>query len=153
MNAPSTAREALIVEALGDVATLLERVEVLTSSMEVARLAMDNAGAELGDRLKNFESGLSSVTQQVRAKAVEHIVRRAAESTSLTIEKQARAMNTAARLAFSTQVDSSLAQLATTLRQALHRVDRPWDVWLTHAATAAASAVITWAVVAWVATR
>jgi len=43
MNQPTTVREALIVEALGDVALLLDRVDSLTSSMEVGRLALAHA--------------------------------------------------------------------------------------------------------------
>lgn len=148
MNRPATAREALIVEALGDVALMLDRVESLTSSMEASRLALANTNAELGDRLKAFEAGLSSITQQAKARAVEHIIRRAADATSSAIDTQARAMNEAARLAFSTHVDSNLARLTTTLQQVLRRVDRPWDTWLTHAATAVASAALPWFVAA-----
>ena len=144
MNRPATAREALIVEALGDVALLLDRVESLMSSMEVGRLALVNANAELGDRLEAFEAGMTSLTQQAKASVVEHIVRRTREATSVSIETQARAMNAAARLAFAAQVDSNLARLATSLQQVISRVDRPWDVWLTHAATAAISAAVTW---------
>jgi hypothetical protein len=144
MTGPNTAREALIVEALGDVAHLLDRVESLSSSMEAGRLALANANAELGDRLKAFEAGVASLTQQAKARVVEHIVRRTGEATSEAIETQARAMNAAARLAFSAQVDSNLARLTATLQQVIHRVDRPWDLWLTHAATAAVSAAITW---------
>jgi hypothetical protein len=147
MNGQTTAREALIVEALGEVAILLDRIESLTSSMEVGRLALANASAELGDRLKAFEAGIASVSQKVQASAAEQLVRRAVKATSDSIEMQTRAMNTAARLAFSAQVDSNLARLAASLQQVLRRVDRPWDVWLTHAATAAASAAVTWWVV------
>jgi hypothetical protein len=144
MNAPSTAREALIVEALGDVAALLDRVEALTFSMEAARLALDNAGSELSNRLKDFEAEVSAVTQQVKLKAVEHIARRVGEATNIAIETQTCAMNSAARLAFSAQVDSNLARLISSLQQVLQRVDRPWDLWLTHAATAATSTGVTW---------
>ena len=148
MNGPSTAREALIVEALGEVALLLERVESLASSMEASRLALANANAELGDRLRAFEAGVSSITQQVKTRAVEHILQRAADATRSAIETQAQAMNEAARLAFSTQVDSNVARLATTLQQVTKRVDRPWDTWLTHAATAIVSAMLPWFVAA-----
>jgi phage shock protein A len=147
MNGPTTAREALIVEALREVAHLLDRIESLPSSMEVGRLALANASAELGDRLKAFEAGIASVSQKVQASAAEQLVRRAVKATSDSIETQTRAMNAAARLAFSTQVDSTLARLTASLQQVLHRVDRPWDLWLTHAATAAASAAVTWWVV------
>ena len=147
MSGPATAREALIVEVLGEVALLLERIESLTSSMEVGRLELANAGAHLDSRLEAFELGTASVAQQVQVKAIEHIIRRTGKATSDSIELQARAMNAAARLTFSAQVDSNLTRLTHALQQALHRVDRPWDVWLTHAATATVSAALTWWVV------
>ena len=147
MSDPTTAREALIVEVLGEVALLLDRIESLSSSMEVGRLGLANASAELDSRLKAFELGTASVAQQVQVKAIEHIVRRTGKATSDAIELQARAMSAAARLAFSAEVDSNLARLTHSLQQALHRVDRLWDLWLTHAATAAVSAAFTWWVV------
>jgi len=153
MNRPSTAREALIVEALGEVASLLDRVESLTSSMEAGRLALANASAELDHRLKDFQGATTAMTQQVQARAIDHIVRRTGKATTDSIEAQARAMSSAARLAFSTQVDSTLGRLNQSLHEAVHRVDRPWDLWLTHAATAAVSAVLTWWVVSSFAVR
>lgn len=147
MSDPATAREALIVEALGEVALLLDRVESLSSSIEVGRLGLANASAQLDSRLRAFELGTASVAQQVQVKAIEHIIRRTGKATSDSIELQARAMNAAARLAFSAEVDSNLARLTHSLQQVLHRVDRPWDLWLTHAATAAVSASFTWWVV------
>lgn len=147
MRGLNTAREALIVEALGDVARLLDRVEALPSSMEAARLALADASTELSDRLKAFEGEIASLTQQAKVKVVEHVVRCTNEAARASIETQARAMSAAARLAFSSQVDSNLARLTTTLQQVIRRVDSPWDLWLTHAATAAVSAAITWWVV------
>ena len=144
MSQPSTAREALIVEVLGEVARLLDRVDSLNSSMEVGHLALANASEELGERLKVFEVSTASVAKRVQASAVEHIIKRAGKVASESIDSQARAMNAAARLAFSGQVESDLARLATSLHQVIHRVDRPWDLWLTHAATAGVSAAVTW---------
>lgn len=144
MNRPTTAREALIVEALGDVARLLDRVESLTFSMEVGRLALAKANVELGERLTSFETAMSSITHQAKTRAVEHIVRRTGEVARESIETQTRAMNEAARLVFAEQVDPMLGRLSASLRQFVQRVDRPWEVWLTHAATAAVSAAVTW---------
>ena len=76
-------------------------------------------------------------------RAIEHILKRTGKATSDSIELQARAMSAAARLAFSEQVHPELARLSAALRKAIERVDRPWDVWLTHAATAAISAAVT----------
>ena len=151
MSEPSTAREALIVEALGSVASLLDRIELTTSSMETSRIALANASAELGDRVEKFEAGTASVAQQVQVRAIEHILKRTATATSDSIELQARAMSAAARLAFSQQVNAELARLSAALRQAIERLDRPWDLWLTHAATAAISAAVTgWVVTSFV---
>ena len=143
---PTTAREALIAEALGEVALLLDRVEALTSSMEVGRLALANAKAELADGLKAFEIAISSVTQHAKVKAIEHIVRRTGEATTLSIEVQTRAMSEAARQAFTAQFDSTLARLTASVEQLIEREGRPWELWLTHVATAVASAVLTWLV-------
>ncbi len=153
MSGLATAREALIVEALGEVARVVDRVESLTSAMDEGRLALADANAELGERLKAFEAGMASVTQHVKARAVEHIVRRTTEATHLAIDAQTRAMNAAARQAFSAQVDANLARLTSSLQQAVQRVDRAWDLWLTHAATAAVSAALTWWVISSLAVR
>ena len=149
MNGPSTAREALIVEALGDVALLLDRVESLRSSMEAGRQALASANAEFADRLKAFEVAMASVTQHAKVKAVEHIARRTGEVTKISIEAQTRAMSEAARLAFSAQLGAPLARLTATVQRLIQRVDRRWELWLTHAATAVASAVLTWFVAVW----
>ena len=146
MNGPTTAREALIVEALGEVALLIDRVEALTSSMEVGRLALSDASAQLSGRLNAFETRMASVTQQVQTRAIEHIVRRTGQAASDAIESQASAMRTAARLAFSGEVDSQVACLTRALQRASERADRPWEHWLTYVATAVASAVVTWLV-------
>lgn len=144
MNRPTTAREALIVEALGDVARLLDRVESLQSSMDAGRRALVQANAALGDRLNAFETRMSSITQQAKVKAVEHIVQRTNDATRQSIDAQTRAMNEAARLAFTEQLNPTLGRLTESLQLLVQRVDRPWDFWLTHAAAAASSAALTW---------
>jgi len=81
MNRAGTAREALIVEALGDVALL-----------------------------QAFDTSLSSMTQQAKSKAIEHIVRRTGEAARQSIETQTRAMNEAARLAFMGQAEATFVR-------------------------------------------
>ena len=149
MNRPTTAREALVVEALGDVARLLERVESLQSSMDARRLALAQANAQFGDRLEAFEARMSSITQHAKIKTMEHIVQRTNEATRQAIEAQTRAMNEAARLAFADQLNPTLGRLVESLQQLVQRVDRPWEFWLSHAATAVSSAALTWSVVSW----
>jgi hypothetical protein len=153
VNRPSTAREALIVEALGDLAGLLDRVEASTSKMQEARQAMTVTGALLLDRLAAFETGMSSIEQRARTKAVEHIIHRTSEAARHSIDLQTRAMSDAARTAFRTQVDATLTRLTGSLQRIARQADRPWDLWLTHAATAASSAVVTLLIAWWFASR
>jgi hypothetical protein len=58
-------------------------------------------------------------------------------------------MASAARLAFSEQADSNLARLSKLLGQVVHRVDRPWETWMAHVATAVASSLVTCSIYSW----
>lgn len=144
MNPPTTAREALIAEALGDIAHLLDRVESLNSAMDSRRVGLEQASAQLDARLGAFGAGMASITHQAKTKVVEHILQRTGEAARQTADVQTRAMEEAARLAFAAQVEPMLARVNASFRQIAHRVDRPWELWLTHAATAAVSAAATW---------
>ena len=144
MNGPSNAREALIVEALGDVANLLERVETVTAAMESGRLAMTNATAELSGRLRAFDRELTQITQVAKTRVVEHIVKRAVQATDEAVATQVRAMHVAARVAFAEEAYSQLARLGSSVEQLTRRVARPWAFWLTHLATATSTAIATW---------
>jgi hypothetical protein len=148
MNRPSTAREALIVEALGEVARLLDRVESLLSSTDAGTRALEQADAGLHARLTAFEAAMSRLTQQAKVRTVEHILQRTGEATRHSIEAQTRAVNEAVRLACSEQIEPAVARLVVTLQRFIERAGRTWEFWLTHAATAISSAALTW----WVAT-
>jgi len=143
MNGPATAREALIAEALGDVARLLDRIESLRISMEAARQTLEQADAQRAERLKAFDAGTSTLTQRAKLGMAQYIAHCAAEATRQSIEAQSRALHEAARLAFTQQFDPTMARFTALLRQLVQRADRRWDHWLTHAATAAASVVLT----------
>ena len=149
MTPPSSAREALIVEALGEVARLLDRVEALTLSLEAARIALDSASSQLHGDLKSLGADLRVVTHQAKFSVVEHVLKRVNKAASDSMAAQTQAMAAAARLVFSEQANSNLSRLCKLLQQVVHRVDRPWEIWMTHAATAGASAFLTWCVYSW----
>ena len=153
MTSLTSAREALIAEALGDIAQLLDRVESLTSSMDSRRLGLEHASTQLDARLGAFGVDMSAITHQAKTKAVEHILQRTGESARQSVEAQTRAMHEAARLAFAAQVEPTVAQVNTLFRKCAGRVDRSWDFWLTHAATAAVSATFTWFLTSTIAVR
>jgi hypothetical protein len=146
MNRPNTAREVLVAEVLGEVAHLLERVEALTPAMRDATQAMTHASDELGGRLGAFEDRMTVIAENAKTVVLEHIVRRGNELTRHMLAEQSQAMSTAARTLFNTEFGASQHRLAALLQPVAERLQRPWDSWLTHAATAATASAATWAV-------
>lgn len=149
MTHPSSAREALIVEALGHVAQLLDRVDALTLSVDAARIALEDASAQLQSDLKVLDADIQVVTHQAKVAVVEHVLKRVNKAAGEVIATQAQAMAAAARLAFSEQADSNFPRLIKLLQSALQRIERPWEVWMTHAATACASGFLCCCVYSW----
>lgn len=147
MNRPTTAREALIVEALGDVAHLVGRVEALAPAMDEARRALDQASAGLARQAETFERKMSALAENAQTQAVRHIARRTDALTRDSMDTQARAMAEAARALFAAEVHPALQHLALPLRQMVARLDRPWLPWLSHAATAVVASIVTSAVI------
>jgi uncharacterized membrane-anchored protein len=152
MNGTSSAREALIAEALGEMAALIDRVEAVGPALDGSRLALVHASAELAGQVTAFESRMAGITENAKVQAVKHIARRTDEITRVSAEAQTRAMEEAARMLFRTEVGPALQRVAMPLRHLAdlaHRGAHPWQQWLTHAATAVAASALTWALAAW----
>ncbi|MEO8124295.1 MAG: hypothetical protein ABI633_09620 [Burkholderiales bacterium] len=144
MNGPSSAREALIAEALGEVGQLLDRVETLSSSLDAGRAGLVHASATLDQRLSVFDAGMTHFTQHAKATAVEHIVRRTNEVARQSIELQTRTMHEAARTAFGTELSPTMLQLRAAMQSLIERRQRYWELWLTHLAAAVTASTATW---------
>lgn len=137
MTRPSTTREALIVEALGEAATLIRQVEALALDRSCQALVDAHSGLE--GQLATFESQVMALTEKAKVQAVKHIIVRTDEAARRTIELQSRAMSDAARVAFGAELGATLQRI-----QALHeRPGRRLEQWLTHAAAAATASAIT----------
>jgi hypothetical protein len=141
---PGTAREALIAEAIGDVAHLLDRVDALTQGMEGARRALAAAAIDLSRQLASVDARLTVVTEKMKTHAVEHIVRRTNEVAAQSLDDQKRAMADAARTLFDQEIGTRLTGLCGSLQRLIQRADRPWVRWGTHAATALVTAAASW---------
>lgn len=152
MSGPNTAREAFIVETLGEVAALIDRVEAVAPALDASRLALINASAELAGQVTAFERRMAGITENVKVQAVKHIARRTDELARSSLEAQTRAMEEAARMLFRTEVGPALQRVMLPLRHLAdlaQRGARPWEHWLTHAATAVAASALTWTLAAW----
>jgi len=155
MTAPNTAREVLIAEAIGELGRLLDRAEALHPQMAASHQALVSAhaqlAAQLAEQLAAFDAQLTALTEKAKAAAVRHILARTDEAARRSVDTQTRVMVEAAQAAFKAEVEPALRRLVTSLQRLMDQVDRPWDLWLTHAATAASSAVtsaaVTWFIV------
>jgi hypothetical protein len=146
MSRPPTAREALIAEMLGDVARVLDRVEVLIPALERARV-------DLADQLANFEGQMVLLTEKAKLSTAEHIARRTRESTANAVRLQTQAMSESARAVFGTEMAAACRHLVQPLEQLRHRLERPSRQWFvcSMAAVAAslASCALTWLLMTW----
>jgi hypothetical protein len=148
MTHPSTAREALIVDALDEAAKLIRQVEALVPALDQSRQGLADAHSALAGQLAAFEREVAALTEKAKVQAVKHILARTDEAAKRSIELQGQAMADAARVAFGADLGAALQRL-----QSLHeRSGRRWEPWLTHAAAAATASAATWtlAVMLWV---
>lgn len=141
MDRSSTAREALVAELIGDLATLLERVDTLTPAIDDARLKMTAAAHELASGVGPFKAHVAGIAAQAQRSSVQYIVSRTNEAAAKLLEAQTQAMTASARAIVDKEVGPPLRQLARDLEQLVTDTRRRWDTWLIHAATAAASAI------------
>ena len=132
----ATAREALIVEVIGDVAKLIDRVEALTPAMNASREKLAAVAIRLGGDLEPFKARLVQAVTQTENAAVEHVRRCTAQIAAESMRKQRQAMDDAARAIVEREIGPPLRQLASTLHTLVERTRRPqWATWATYAAT------------------
>lgn len=140
MSDPVSAREALLIEAIGDVATLIESVERLTPKLQGVGRNIDQANVGLQDSLSAFETQVLALTEKAKVVVMKHIVTRTNEVARQSADLQSRAMADAARVAFGAEIGAALQRL-----KSLHERQAPWwEPWLTHAAVAVSASAVTW---------
>jgi len=144
MKPPSTTREALIVEALGEAGKLIRQVEALAPRLDESRQALSDAYSGLAVQLTAFEAQVLALSEKAKVQTVKHILARTDEAARRSVDLQARAMADAARVAFGAQLGVTLQRLESVVRPLIERRERPWEVWLTHAAAAATASAATW---------
>lgn len=144
MTHPSTTREALIVEALGEAAKLIRQVEALAPALDESRQALADAHSGLADQLAAFEAQVAALTEKAKVQAVKHILARTDEAARRSVELLARAMADAARVAFGAQLGATIQRLESAIQPLVERSGRRWQRWLTHAAAAATASAVTW---------
>lgn len=146
MTNPSTTREALIADAIGEAAKLMRQVEALAPALDQSRQALADAHSGLAGQLAAFEAQVAALTERAKVQAVQHILARTDEAAKRSAEVQARAMADAARVAFGAELGASLQRLKSMAEAGARPARSKWETWLTHAAAAATASAVTWAV-------
>jgi len=155
MNRPTTAREALIAEAIGDAEKLLERVASLTTrvesmttkvqalprTMEQAREEMRQAAFMLDTRLEPFRHHLAAEVAQTKDIAIKTFIGQTSQVAAEEQVRQSHAMILAARAILDRELEPRLRQFGETLHGLVDKADRPWKAWWIHAATVVTSTV------------
>jgi hypothetical protein len=144
MSDPVAAREALIIEAIGEASNLIESVERLIPELQEMGRKFDRANAGLGDSLAAFEAQVIALTEKAKVQAVKHIVTRTDEAARRSIDLQGRAMADAARVALGGELGATTQRLQSAIQSLVERPGRRWERWLTHAAAAATASAVTW---------
>jgi hypothetical protein len=149
MSDPTTAREALVIEAIGDASTLLETMERLTPQLHEAAREVSQANAGLLNALAAFEAQVMAIADKAKVQTVKHILLRTDEAARRSIEQHSRAMADAARVALGAELGATLQRLQAGCQAPVKRAPPRWEAWLTHAAAAVASSALTWAAAIW----
>lgn len=140
MNEPMGTREALLIEAIGEMVHLIDSVDRLTPELREASGELGRASEGLRGSLTAFETQVLALCEKAKVQAVKHILARTDEAARLSIEQQSRAMADAARVAFGADLGATLQRLQALQTRPAHR----WEPWLTHAAAAATASAATW---------
>lgn len=148
MNAPRTAREALIAEMLGDLDTILARVEAvpaLVSTAEEKIAATVKILEETGDR---YRLAVTAFNEQAKTELSEYFDRKASQVAAKTYEEQRAAIQEIARSAFQTEAYEKAASLGIALSEAAKEFRRSkWSRMIEHSVTALLASVITLSIV------
>lgn len=147
MSNPTAAREALIVEAIGEASSLIDAVSGLTPVVRDLEREIHQASAILRDNLAAFESRMAAITEGAKTKTVRYLAAHTEQAARRCADEQTRAMADAARVAFGAQVGSSVAQLRDLVQPLVDARQRRWEAWLTHTAAAMTAAAATWVVI------
>lgn len=147
MNRMSTAKEALFAEALGDMTSLIDRLEKLAPVLSAAEKELAQTGNSLVSEVSMFEFRMNGVSDRAAESCLKQIAHRATGVCVETLDQQILAMQSAARELFSKNFDPKVSQVVFQLERlaqlAQPRPD-PWMPWLTHGFAFATGIVLTW---------
>jgi len=144
----TTAREALVAEALGEIAQVVDRLQAIVPAVDASREALTQASTALSDQLGSFQARTTALAENAKSVAIRHIAQRTDELARSTAEAQVRAMQGAAHAMFRDELNPALQQLTRSIHEQQTNRMR-FESWLTHGAVAVLASALSWAAAAW----
>ncbi len=136
-------REALIVEALGDIALMLERIEAIAPALASTSDAVMSAADSLTTRSADAESRFTAFTQHAATHLSEHLAHRSQELARAAVEIEAQALHATARKILQEELGPPVQRLARSLNDNAHR-RLHWPSVVVGAVTAVVASAAAW---------
>ena len=124
MNRPTTAKESLLAEALGEMASLIERVETLTPKLQESRQALVLSHKELVNEVAIFRIQMTQVIDFTKVKTAKHIGQSADGALKKLIAIQTESMQSAGRELFRAEIHPVMRQVAQQVQDLADRKSR-----------------------------
>lgn len=138
-------REALIAEALGDIAVLLERLEAIAPALASSSEAVLSAADSLTARSADAESRFNAFTQHAVTHLSKHLAHRAEELARTAVEVEAQALQAAGRKLLHEDLGPPVQRLVRALNDTSHwRLH--WPSFAMGVVTAVVASSAAWAV-------
>jgi hypothetical protein len=137
-------REALIAEALGDIAVLLERLQAVGPALTSTSEAVMSAADLLATRSADAESRLTAFTQHAVTHLSKHLAHRAEELARAAVEVEAKALQATGRKLIQEELGPSVQRLVRALNESAHR-RLHWRSVAVGATTALVASSVAWA--------
>ncbi|MEO5774973.1 MAG: hypothetical protein ABIQ32_12775 [Sphingomicrobium sp.] len=137
-------REALVVQALGDLDSLLTRVESISSIVDGSEKRLQGTAAALDKAGDSYRMAITAYTESAKADLIEFTQRQGKQLADHTLEELRTSMHAAASAAFRTEASDKAAQLGIALGRAAKEFRRSlWSRLFEHGITALIAAACT----------
>lgn len=143
MNSPQTTREALLVEALGEIGALLDRVEAVAQSLSSAAEAVDRTCQRLETQAAAAQPRMAQVAQHAQDVAAKYIARSSLELMHSAADAEFRSMAAFASALFKSELHPALESLRQSANASAASHRQRCASWGMCAAAATASALLT----------
>lgn len=115
MSGVRTVREALLVQAFGELDLLLAKTAAVEQSLSIGTLRLEAAAASLEAAGSKYGVEVAQLTSDTKTALAAFIERRASTTTAETMTALRKTMQDAATLAFADQLAAPLRELANQL--------------------------------------